>query len=567
MTNINDLVRENIAKMKPYARPPILEVPIKLNQNESPYNLPKEVLDEFTKRLASTNFNVYNEGSSEGIRQRLAKKFNTTQDQIIVGCGIDEIFYYVLMAFVNPGDKIVRPIPSFGMYEICSQISGATDYPVKLDENFNLTEQFVNETKNAKITFICRPNNPTGNSWSKATIEEIIQGTSGLVLIDEAYADFAEEDCSDLLKYDNVILLRTFSKAGSFAGGRLGFAISSEKVIDYLNRVRLPWNVSIMSQILGELILDYDEIFSDRIATIKNDRAVLLAELGKITKVYPTDCNFFLFETDNPIKVYQKLISLGILIRNISSYPMLGKCLRASVGTSKENAKFVKALQQAISEVDAVIFDVDGVLIDVSKSYREAIIRTVKEFSGKDISDNSISKLKEIPGFNDDWDCSYALSKGITDPKKVDRNSSVYQQMKNYFQKQYLGELIQKEKPLLDLKILEDLSERGMKFGVVTGRPREEALIALRSSGITPKYIKEECIIAKEDAPEKPSPEPLFLAKKKLGAKNPIYVGDTSSDKLAAERAGMLFVFCNNETDSAFQFIEIKNVNELPKVI
>ncbi len=569
MTSIIDLVRSDIAKMNPYSRPPIIDVSVKLNQNESPYNLPKEVLDEFQRRLASTKFNVYNEGSSEALRTKLADKFSVSKDQIIVGCGIDELFYYVLMAFVNPGDKIVRPIPSFSMYEICAKLSGAVDCPVELDNEFNLTKKFVEESKTAKITFICRPNNPTGNSWDKSIIEEIIRGTKGLVLIDEAYGEFAQETCFDLLKYSNVILLRTFSKAYSSASVRLGYAIAKEEITDYLNRVKLPWNVSIMSQILGEIALDYDELFMQKIEQIKTDRQILLNELKKIVKVFPTDANFFLFEVDNPTKVYQKLISLGVLVRNISSYPMLGKYLRANVGTFEENAKFVKALSQALTKPDAVIFDIDGVLIDVSESYRQAIIRTVKQFTGREISNDSITKLKQTPGFNNDWDVSFALCKEMSDPKLVDRTSPEYQQMKDYFQKQYLGELIQKEKSLVELKTFEELLKRGLKFGVVTSRPREEALIALRTAGIIPKYIKEENIVAQEDAPEKPSPEPLLLAQKKLGAKNPIYVGDTSSDKLAAERAGFLFIYCKPDfkSEPKFKFIEIESANELPKVI
>ncbi|MBI5046287.1 histidinol-phosphate transaminase [Candidatus Micrarchaeota archaeon] len=569
MFDLNSLVRKSIKEMKPYSRPSILPVQVKLNQNESPYNLPKEVLDEFQRRLVRTQFNLYNEGSSEVLRNALASKFKLVPNQFIVGCGIDEIFYYVLLAFVNPGDKLVRPSPSFSMYEICAKIAGAVDCPVQLDENFELTQEFVEQSKTAKITFICRPNNPTANSWSKATIEEIIKGTSGLVLIDEAYVEFAKETCIDFLKYPNVVLLRTFSKAYSSASVRLGYGISSVGIVNYLNRVRLPWNVNIMAQLFGEIALAYDYLFSQKIEQIKVDRESLLTEVRKIVKVFPSDSNFFLFEVNNPAKVYQKLFSLGVLVRSVSSYPMLGSCLRANVGTPDENATFVSALKKAVSEVDAVIFDIDGVLIDVSKSYREAIIRTVKQFTGKSIVDRDVDALKQLPGFNNDWDSCYALCKGIIDPKQVDRTSSDYQQMKDYFQLQYLGELIKKEKSLVQLKTLDDLSNRGLKFGVVTGRPREEAIIALRTAGITPKYIRNENIIAQEDAPEKPSPEPLLLAQRKLAAKNPVYVGDSTSDKLAAERAQMLFVFCKNASKSEpnFEFITINSVNVLPKVI
>ncbi|MBI5223239.1 HAD-IA family hydrolase [Candidatus Micrarchaeota archaeon] len=214
---------------------------------------------------------------------------------------------------------------------------------------------------------------------------------------------------------------------------------------------------------------------------------------------------------------------------------------------------------------DAIIFDVDGVLIDVSQSYRIAIIRTVKQFSGKQISNADIDLLKQTPGFNNDWDASFALNKEITDPKQVDRTSDEYKKMKDYFQSQYLGELIFKEKSLIDLKTLELLSSKGLKMGVATSRPREEAFIALRTAGISPKYILERNVVAQEDAPEKPSPEPLLLAKKKINATNPVYVGDTSSDKLAAERAKMPFIYCKKNPQ--IELMEIENVNQLIDVI
>ncbi|MBI5223238.1 histidinol-phosphate transaminase [Candidatus Micrarchaeota archaeon] len=349
MTEIDVLVRDSIKQIKEYSRPPILDTGIKLNQNESPYGLPLEVVREFEKRLAKLAFNRYPEGSSEKLRIKIARKFKTNPDQIVVGCGIDEILYYLLMAFVEKGDKLVRPVPSFGMYPICAQVSAAKDVPVQLSDKFDLTEEFVTQSKDAKMTIICSPNNPTGNCMNKKLIERIIQGTLGLVVIDEAYADFAESDCMDFLKYDNVILLRTFSKAGSFASGRLGFSVSSKKIADYINRVRLPWNVSAMVQELGELILDYEPLFLEKIEQIKKDRNVLLSELKKIVKTYPTDCNFFLFEVKDPKKVFEKLISEGVLTRNISgNSPRLKNCLRVCVGTREENEKFLRALKRCL---------------------------------------------------------------------------------------------------------------------------------------------------------------------------------------------------------------------------
>lgn len=562
MVAIDNLVRKEVARMKAYARPPRIDAFVKLNQNESPFNIPEELVEAFIERLRKIDFNRYNEGSSENLRKLVAKKFKVSPEQVIMGCGIDELLYYLIFAFVNPEDKLVRPVPSFSMYPICAEVTSAKDVPVSLGKDYELTKEFEKESKDAKLTIICTPNNPTANSFSKKIIERVIKNASGLVCIDEAYAEFAGEDCAEFLKYENVILMRTFSKAYSGAGIRLGYAIANEKVVDYMNRLRLPWNVNIMTQVLGEILLENEAIFAERIKEIKGNRKKLASKLEKLVPTLSSDCNFILFEVENPDQVFEALTQSGVLIRNISKCPALGKYLRVNVGTEEENNRFIETLKRAIEPVDSVIFDIDGVLVDVSNSYRQAIIRTVMEFAGKRVSNSDIDKLKEIPGFNNDWDCTYALAKGIWKPLDGrQRNSGEYLKMKEYFQKIYLGELIQKEESLVELETLDYLAGLGYKIGVVTSRPREEALIALKNAGLIPKYMSENSIVAQEDAKEKPSPEGLLKSQKILGTRNTIYVGDTPSDRLAAFNAKMRFILCNSK--SGLNIPRINSVNEL----
>lgn len=552
-------IKRGIGEMAPYQIPKVLDVEVKLNQNESPFNIPEDLIEKIKDRIGKLQFNRYNEGSSKKLREQISKKFNAFPEQVIVGAGIDEVLYYITLAFVNKGDKIIRPVPSFSMYEICAKISGATDVPIELDERFELTEEFVEQSKDAKMVFICRPNNPTSNSFSKKTIERIIKSCNGIVCIDEAYAEFAEQNCGEFLKYENVILLRTFSKLYSAAAIRLGYGISSEKIIETLNKVKLPWNVSLITQIIGGLLLENETTFEKNIQEIKKNRELLINELNELgIKTIPSDANFVLFETEDPNKVFKALLQCGVLVRDVSSYPKLGKYLRVSIGTKEETVLFLEALKKAINPIDTVIFDVDGVLIDVSNSYRQAIIRTVQKFSKKKISDKEINDIKAIPGFNNDWDVSYALSKGIRTPIGKQRESKKYLQMKDYFQKIYLGELIENEQPLISKKTLEKLRSLGIGFGIVTSRPRVEALFVLRKFGIVPQYIKEENIIALEDCDEeKPSPKPVLLVKKMLGAANPVFIGDTESDRLSATGAGIRFVFCGKDIPSVNQIFEV----------
>ncbi|VVC04056.1 (5-formylfuran-3-yl)methyl phosphate transaminase [Candidatus Bilamarchaeum dharawalense] len=558
--------KKEIEELSPYLSPRIIDTKIKLNQNESPFSLPPELIKKIQTSIGKIPLNRYNEGSSKKLRELLGKKFNVSSDQILVGVGIDEILYYIVLTFLNRGDKLVRPIPSFAMYEICSKISGAVDRPVKLDENFELSEDFVNESKDAKIVFICRPNNPTSNSFDKAIIEKVIKNTTGLVCIDEAYAEFANDNCLDFLKYDNVIILRTFSKAYSCAAVRLGYAISNSRVIDRLNRVKLPWNVGVLSQLIGETVLENDGCISSNIKQIKDNRDLLISEMKKYVLVLPSDCNFITFQVENPKLIFEKLMEKGILVRDVSKYEMLGNFLRVSVGTKTENKLFLDSLKNCLgleSKFDGILFDIDGVLINVSQSYREAIKQTVTRMSGRLVSAREIGKIKQKPNSNNDWDVSYALIYNLTDLKSIDRSSPDYQKVKGYFQEIYLKKLRDLEVPLVQSKTLKKLLSSGYKLGIVTSRPRAEALHVLNKFlfGI----FDPSNIVALEDCPvEKPNPDPLRLARGRMNCKSVLYVGDTINDKLAARAAKMKFASVTPGLSGDFQ---ISNINEIKKVL
>lgn len=212
---------------------------------------------------------------------------------------------------------------------------------------------------------------------------------------------------------------------------------------------------------------------------------------------------------------------------------------------------------------DGVIFDIDGVLVDVSESYREAVRLSAGEFLGREVSTEEVEEVKGIPGMNNDWDAAYALVRGMEDAEGIERDSGEYLKVKERFQELYLGGLRDRERMLVEGETLEGLKSAGVKLGVVTGRPREEALYALR--GLIPEFFKGECIIAMEDCEyEKPDARPLRLAVERMGCGKPIYVGDSVNDGIAARNAGMPFVSVVEGLEADYY---IKNVNCISEVL
>lgn len=214
-------------------------------------------------------------------------------------------------------------------------------------------------------------------------------------------------------------------------------------------------------------------------------------------------------------------------------------------------------------KVDGIIFDIDGVLVDVSESYREAIRLSAEDFLGRKVEPSEVDGIKGIAGMNNDWDAAYALFKGLKSAEGIERESEEYAKIKGKFQELYLGGLRDKEKLIIREDTLRELRERGIALGIVTGRPREEALYVLGK--LVPEFFAGECIIAMEDCEyEKPDARPIKLAIKRMGCKSPTYIGDTISDAIAARNAGIPFV---SVVEGLEADARIDDVNEILKVI
>lgn len=354
---IKNLVRKEIREFDPYKTNQI-PYKIKLDANEGPFDLPEKIrkkVGDFI--LKGPKLNIYPDTESTELRKVLASYWKVDHESIVVGTGSDQLIQVIINLFVEKGDKVIYPVPSFGMYKVNTIIGGGIPVEVHLkrEQNFEYDIDLFIETANrekVKVVFLCTPNNPTGGSIPKEGIERIAKECpNSVIVVDEAYAEFSKESSLELLsRYPNVILLRTFSKAYGLAGIRCGYSISSVEMANELNKVKPPYNISSLSQYIAILTFKEREIIDSQIEYLIEQREYLMKELEKIEKVhiFPSQANFICFEVPDASKVYETLQEKGILIRSFGNSPILGNCLRISVGSKEQNDILLKKLAECL---------------------------------------------------------------------------------------------------------------------------------------------------------------------------------------------------------------------------
>ncbi|MDV7187510.1 histidinol-phosphate transaminase [Lutibacter sp. TH_r2] len=342
--NIDLLTRKNIRSLKPYssARDEFKDFEkemIFLDANENPHE---------------NGVNRYPDPKQTSVKKELAKLKGVKESQILLGNGSDEILDIIFRAFCEPKeDNIITLPPTYGMYGVLADINNIENKEVFLTKEFqpsvkNILEQANN---NSKVLFLCTPNNPTGNSIDVKSIEVLMEMFKGVVVIDEAYIDFSEQESwiSRLNDYPNLIVTQTFSKAYAMAGVRLGICYASEEIIEIFNRIKPPYNVNVLTQRCALKRFDKLEMVTDEVKKILKERAKLiigLEEIKFIEKIYPTDANFVLVKVDDATKRYNQLLEKGIVIRNRTTQPLCENTLRFTVGTKKETKLLLKALSE-----------------------------------------------------------------------------------------------------------------------------------------------------------------------------------------------------------------------------
>jgi len=344
MKSIQELVRNNIKSLKPYssARDEFKEFDtdmIFLDANENPFN---------------NGVNRYPDPQQINLKKELSKLKGVHLDQILLGNGSDEVLDLLFRAFCEPKqDNIITLPPTYGMYKVLANINDVEEKEVLLTNDFQPSvKDILNAAdENSKLLFLCSPNNPTGNSFSTDTVEELLSKFNGLVVIDEAYIDFSAQKSwlNRLSEFPNLIITQTLSKAYGMAGIRLGICYASAAVISILNKIKPPYNVNELTQQKAlKRVLSRNKV-KNEIENILEQRTKLVEKLNTISfveKVYETDANFVLVKVDDATKRYNQLIEKGIVIRNRTTQALCENTLRFTVGTKAENKLLMKALKE-----------------------------------------------------------------------------------------------------------------------------------------------------------------------------------------------------------------------------
>ena len=330
---------------------------IKLDAMENPYPLPPVLCDEIAQLAAHAQVNRYPDPSATLLKATLRQALAISEDMdILLGNGSDEIIQIIAMAVARPDAVLLSVEPAFVMFRMIATFANIryVGVPLKKDFSLDLEAMLAAIAKHKPaVIFLAYPNNPTGNLFDADAVINIIQATSGIVIIDEAYHAFADASLMNkLAEYPNLLLMRTLSKSG-LAGLRLGLLVGRPKWLVQFEKVRLPYNVGIMTQLIAEKVLHYTDVLLEQAEAIKSERKKMLAYLGTINniEVFPSDANFILFRIHAANQIFQALKQRKILIKNLDgTHPLLENCLRVTVGTPDENSQFCAALHTILSE-------------------------------------------------------------------------------------------------------------------------------------------------------------------------------------------------------------------------
>ena len=342
--NIENLLRDNIKTIEAYssARDEYKDASsdmVFIDANENPFQ---------------TNVNRYPDPQQSKVKSKLADIKGVKPSQILLGNGSDEVLDLLFRAFCEPNqDNVITLPPTYGMYSVLADLNAVEVKTVLLDENFEpeVEEILVTQNNNSKILLLCSPNNPTANSFNANKLEELINGFKGIVVIDEAYIDFSNQESwvNRLDHFPNLVVTQTLSKAYGLAGIRLGVCYASGLIISILNKIKPPYNVNQLTQNKAlERLNDLDGVKKE-VSSILEQRSLLAKELSQIPfikEVYPSDANFLLAKVDDANQRYSQLIKRGIVVRNRTNQLLCDNCLRFTIGTEEENKLLVKILNQ-----------------------------------------------------------------------------------------------------------------------------------------------------------------------------------------------------------------------------
>lgn len=348
--------RPEIIGLRPYRLR--REAPVRLNQNESPLDWPSHLKQDVLRRVERAAWNRYPAAQADVLREALARAYSIDPAMVVVTNGSNEAILALVEAFAT-GRSVVLPVPGYSLARSLIVVGGAEMIGVPLREDFALDVKAVLDAAvraDAPLIFLASPNNPTGNALPTEEIEAVLDGAPGLVVVDEAYAGFARASfIGSVPRRSNLAVVRTFSKGFAFAGGRVGWIAADPEVIAAVHTALPPYNLNVFAQEAALVALEHRREFEARLAEIIAERERLRARMSELPTItaYPSETNFILFRSGVAAEIlFERLLARGVLVRDVSSAPMLDRCLRVTVGTREENDRFLTALRESVMSSD-----------------------------------------------------------------------------------------------------------------------------------------------------------------------------------------------------------------------
>jgi len=334
------------------------EAAVKLNQNENPFELPESVKRRVVQQALERPWGRYPDFDPRPLLERLAAFAGWRADGVLAGNGSNELIETLLVVTVGAGTRVVIPEPTFALYALLTKVLGGEVVGVPLAPDLTFDAHGLRRVRvgvGAPVTIVCSPNNPTGSVLPPDDVARMCTDSDGLVVVDEAYHEFAAASVVPLLAdHTNLVVLRTFSKAMAMAGLRVGYLLAAPALVREINKARLPYNLNVLSQAAALAVLDAADVLRANVERLVEARERLLHQLYRVPGVtpYPSRANFILFELADaePAAVFESLLRRGVLVRDMTAVPRLARCLRVSVGTEPQNETFLEALRHALEE-------------------------------------------------------------------------------------------------------------------------------------------------------------------------------------------------------------------------
>lgn len=353
MTAPLDIIKPAVRALRAYTLSPH-RASVKINQNENPWDAPAEIKEEVLRRFAARKWSRYPDFVPVSLHERLAEFAGWKADGVIAGNGSNELIQALLMVSIGPGKRVLISEPTFTLYKQVARVLGGEVETVLFAPE--LTYDVVAllntiEEKQPDVTIICSPNNPTGCVIDESDLSALLKASRGLVVIDEAYHEFAQQSVVPLLhEHENLIVLRTFSKAMAFAALRVGYLLASPELVTEIRKAVLPYNLNAFSQIAAEVAIEkYPNLLGPTVESIVTERERLYTAISHLRGLTPvlSKGNFMVVRADtDPKQIFEELLKRDILVRDVSGYPMLSEYFRVSVGTPEENDRLLRALYE-----------------------------------------------------------------------------------------------------------------------------------------------------------------------------------------------------------------------------